>query len=220
MQSFGAIVSSLPILGQETTRSPSRSLLARPVGATLYAIAALVLAAAAFHALSVAHADRLELTTGRAQWIWYSSGSARPQPLRFFATREFVLPTAPARATAKVFVDRQHALFVNGARVGGGEQKPGDPLRLYSVARFLTAGVNRVVIEAASPTGVGGILFSLDCDGYGRDALVSDAAWRVDLSPDAATAGGRYRPMVWGRPPQPPWGYPRMPRPQEMAGAR
>ena len=182
----------------------------------LYAIAALVLAVAAFHALSVAHTDRRELATGKAEWIWYSSGTARPQPLRFFATREFVLPAAPHRATAKVFVDRAHVLFVNGARVGSGEQRPGDPLRVYSLAPFLRAGVNRLEIEASSPTGVGGILFALDCDAYGRDALVSDRAWRVDLSPDAETAGGRYRPKIWGRPPQPPWGYPRMPRPDEF----
>ncbi|HEY4231095.1 MAG TPA: hypothetical protein VGO79_13060 [Thermoanaerobaculia bacterium] len=203
-------------MGQETPRSPSRSLLARPVGATLYAVATLVLALAAFQALTVAHEDRRRLATGKAEWIWYSSGTARPQPLRFFATREFVLPATPERALAKVFVDRVHVLFVNGVRVGAGEQRPGDSLRIYPVASFLRAGVNRLVIEAESPTGVGGILFSLDCDGYGRDALVSDGAWRVDLSPDAEIAGGRYRPMVWGRPPQPPWGYPRMPRPNEF----
>jgi hypothetical protein len=207
-------------LGQETPRSPSRSILARPVGATLYAITTLVLAAAALRALTRAHEDRRQLTTGKAEWIWYSSGTARPQPLRFFATREFVLPAAPERASAKLFVDRDHVLFVNGARVGAGEQRPGDPLRVYPLASFLRAGVNRLVIEASSPTGVGGILFALDCDGYGRDALVSDGAWRVDLSPDAESSGGRYRPIVWGRPPQPPWGYPRMPRPEEIARNR
>jgi hypothetical protein len=203
-------------LGQETPRSPSRSLLARPVGATLYAIATLVLAMATLRALTRAHEDRRQLATGKAEWIWYSSGAARPQPLRFFATREFILPAAPERALAKIFVDRDHVLFVNGTRVGAGQQRPGDALRVYRLAPFLRAGVNRLVIEAVSPTGVGGILFSLDCDGYGRDALVSDGAWRVDFSPDAAVSGGRYRPMVWGRPPQPPWGYPRMPRPNEF----
>ncbi|HEY1251028.1 MAG TPA: hypothetical protein VGH97_07535 [Thermoanaerobaculia bacterium] len=207
-------------MGQETPRPPSRSLLARPFGATLYAIAFLVVAAAALSALRTAHADRMSLATGRAEWIWYSSGTEKPRPLRFFATREFLLPGPPTRATAKVFVDRDHTLFVNGGRVGGGSQRPGDPLRLYGLVPFLREGANRIVIEASSPSGVGGILFSLDCDAYGRDALVSDGRWRVDLSPLAETAGGRYRPMVWGRPPQPPWGYPRMPRPEELAGSR
>jgi hypothetical protein len=204
-------------LGQETPRSRERSILARPAAAALYAIATLVCAAAAITAVLSAHADRVALTTGSAEWIWYSPGPARPFPLRFFATREIVLPEAPTRATAKVFVDREHALFVNGAAVGGGIQRPGDPLRIYRLAPFLKAGTNRIAIEASSPTGVGGILFALDLNGFGRDAVVSDRLWRVDLAPEARTAGGRYRPMVWGRPPQEPWGYPRMPRPNELS---
>jgi hypothetical protein len=204
-------------LGQETPRPRERSVLARPAAAALYAIATLVCAAAAIAAVLAAHADRLALETGGAQWIWYSEGPIRPAPLRFFATRELDLPEAPVKATAKVFVDREHALFVNGAAVGAGLQRPGDPLRVYRLTPFLKAGINRIVIEASSPTGVGGILFSLDLDGFGRDAVVSDRLWRVDLSPEARTAGGRYRPMVWGRPPLEPWGYPRMPRPEELA---
>jgi hypothetical protein len=105
---------------------------------------------------------------------------------------------------------------VNGVRAGGGAQRRGDPLALYDAAPLLREGVNRVAIEAASPTGIGGILFSLDLDAYGRDALVSDGLWRVDLSPEAVERGARYAPRVWGRPPQYPWGYPRMPRPSEL----
>jgi hypothetical protein len=84
---------------------------------------------------------------------------------------------------------------------------------------MLVAGSNRVAIEAASPTGLGGVLFAMDVEGFGRDALVSDGGWRVDLEPSARERGGRYRPVVWGRPPQSPWGYPRMPRPNELVGS-
>jgi hypothetical protein len=110
-------------------------------------------------------------------------------------------------------VDREHVLYVNGARAGAGVQRPGDALALYDLSPLLRPGVNRIAIEAGSPTGVGGILFSLDLDGLGRDALVSDGHWRVDLSADALAAGGRYGPVVWGSPPQYPWGYPAMPKP-------
>ena len=156
------------------------------------------------------------LQTGAARWIWYSPGPKRPAPIRFYATRDLVLPSAPVRAIAKVFVDHEHALYVNGVRAGGGAQAPGDPMRLYPVAPLLKPGVNRIAIEAASPTGIGGILFSLDLDGFGRNAVVSDGLWRVDLAPDAIALGARYRPIVWGSPPQYPWGYPRLPRPNEM----
>jgi hypothetical protein len=190
--------------------------LSRPGPALFYALVLLVAGAAAVRALVRAHADRMSLTTGRAEWIWYSSRIPEPRPLRFWATRDFELPRKPGRALAKVFVDREHVLYVNGARAGGGTQKPGDPLVLYEVAELLVEGANRLALEAASPTGVGGALVSLDVEGFGRDALVTDSAWRVDLQPAALTEGGRYRPVVWGRPPQHPWGYPRMPRPNEL----
>jgi hypothetical protein len=188
----------------------------RPAAAALYAIAVLLVGSAAVRALVRAHADRMELETGPAEWIWYTSRVPEPRRLRFYATRDFELPAAPSRAMAKLFVDPAHVLYVNGARVGGGLQRRGDPLALYPIARYLKRGVNRVSIEASSPTGIGGILFSLDLDAYGRDAVCTNGSWRVDLSPAAIVDGGRYRPEVWGRPPQYPWAYPRMPRPEEM----
>src|SRR5262249_19230301 len=173
---------------------------------------------AALVSLARAHGDRLASHTGAAEWIWYTSRLPKPRPLRFYATRELVLKERPARATAKLFVDREHVLWINGRRAGSGSQRPGDPLALYRVEKLLVPGPNRIAIEAAHPTGAGGVLFSLDVAGYGRDALVSNGEWRVDLDAAAITAGGRYRPMVWGRPPQYPWGYPRMPRPNELKG--
>jgi hypothetical protein len=205
-------------LGQETpAQNPSRAgdWLARPSVAALYAVTTLLIASAAARSVYRAHTDRMRSTTGAAEWIWYSSRILEPRPLRFIATREFELPVSPAAARAKLFVDREHALYVNGERVGSGIQARGDPLAIYEIAPHLRAGVNRLAVEAASPTGIGGILFSLDVDGYGRDALVSDGRWRVDLAREAILRGGRFVPQVWGRPPQFPWGYPRMPRPEE-----
>jgi hypothetical protein len=210
-----------PVLRQETApraRGRSDGALARPAVAASYLVLALVVAAAAVRGLARAHEDRMHLATGKAEWIWYTSSLPQPRPLRFYATREVVLSQAPARATAKLFVDREHVLYVNGARAGSGAQRPGDPLAAYEVAALMRPGVNRIAIEAASPTGVGGILFSLDVAGLGRDALVSDGRWRVDLSADAIAAGGRYRPVVWGSPPQSPWGYPAMPKPSPSLG--
>jgi len=190
--------------------------LSRPGPAFFYWLLLLVVAAAAAIELVRAHQDRMHLATGRAAWIWYPSYSPEPRPLRFWATRDFDLPRKPGRALAKVFVDREHVLFVNGQRVGGGAQQTGDPLALYEIADLLVEGRNRVAVEAASSTGIGGVLLALDIEGFGRDALVTDGSWRVDLAPSALAEGGRYRPVVWGKPPQHPWGYPRMPRPNEL----
>jgi hypothetical protein len=179
-------------------------------------VAGLVVGAAAARALVHAHEDRMRLSTGSAEWIWYSSRVPEPRPVRFWATRDFILPRAPSRATAKLFVDSEHVLYINGVRLGGRSQRRGDPLAVYDAAPLLREGANRVAIEAASPTGIGGILFSLDLDSYGRDALVSDGGWNVDPSPEGIVRGARFAPVVWGRPPQYPWGYPRMPRPGEL----
>ena len=179
-------------------------------------MAVLITGAAALVSLGRAHDDRFASRTGSAEWIWYTSRLPKPLALRFYATRDVVLPGRPSRARVKLFVDREHVLWVNGRRAGAGTQRPGDPLAVYRIEPLLVPGANRIAVEAAHPTGAGGILFSLDVAGYGRDALVSDGEWRVDLDPAAITNGGRYRPMVWGRPPQYPWGYPRMPRPNEM----
>jgi hypothetical protein len=200
-------------LRQET---PDASWWSRPAPAALYALAVLVAAAAALVSLSRAHGERLASHTGAAEWIWYSSRLPRPVALRFYATRDVVLRERPSRAMAKLFVDREHVLWVNGRRAGAGTQHVGDPLAVYRIEPLLVPGPNRIAIEASHPTGAGGILFSLDVAGYGRDALVSDSEWRVDPDESAITNGGRYLPMVWGRPPQYPWGFPRMPRPNEL----
>jgi len=82
---------------------------------------------------------------------------------------------------------------------------------------FAAPASAQTMFPAGSETGAGGLLFSLDLTDSGRDAMVSDDRWRVDTSRDAIRSGGRYRPAVWGRPPMYPWGWPRVPRPNEPA---
>ncbi|HEY6066395.1 MAG TPA: hypothetical protein VIY96_09580 [Thermoanaerobaculia bacterium] len=201
--------------GRESSAPEARSLWSRPAFAGAYALAVAIAAFAAIRATLSAHADREYSRTGAARWIWYSRDVREPRELSFVATRDVVLDRRPARATAKVFGDRWHVLWVNGRRAGGARQRPGDPLALYEVAPYLSAGVNRIAIEAGSDTGIGGLLFSLDIADSGRDAVVSDGRWRVDPDRNAITSGGRYRPAVWGAPPMYPWGWPRLPRPDE-----
>jgi len=169
-------------------------------------LAVVLIGSAAALALHRASADRALLVTGRAEWIWYSSRVAKPVPLRFYAVREFTLDSVPPRSAARIFVDRAHVLYVNGQRAGAAVQRPADALATYEVAHLLRQGRNRVVIEASSPTGIGGILFALD---LGAQTLVSDGRWRVDRDAAALAGQGRYRPVVWGKPPLYPWGYPR-----------
>lgn len=206
---------SSPVNPESEFRNP-KSPLSRPLPAFLLLVFALLVAAGAARAVLSMHAERALLQTGDARWIWYSHDIPSPRWMRFHATREFVLDDLPARAVAKVFADRRHVLYINGFGMGGGEQKPGDPLFLHDLTPQLRRGENRLVLVVESATGAGGLLVALDISGVGRNALVSDGTWRVDLSPDAIQKGGRYQAAVWGRPPMYPWRYPRMPRPNEL----
>jgi hypothetical protein len=206
--------------GKESPARASSSTWSRPSFAWAYALAVTIAALAAIRATMGAHADREYSRTGEARWIWYSRDVREPRALSFVATRDVVLGRKPPRATAKVFGDRGHVLWVNGRRVGGARQRPGDPLALYELAAYLAPGVNRIAIESGSETGIGGLLFSLDVSDWGRDAVFSDRRWRVDPDRRAIISGGRYRPAVWGRPPMYPWRWPRLPRPEEVSSQR
>lgn len=187
---------------QETGTSP---LLSQPPAAILFALFALIVAAAALLAWRRAASDRAHLVTGEARWIWPRLDFPEAETLRFEASRDFRLDSAPASATLKLFVDPRGSLTVNGKSFASADQKAGDPLRVFDVAPALVVGENRLVVEAESPNGAGGILLCLDLPGGRR--IVSDSSWRVRSADEAES-----RPAaVWGRPPMYPWGYPKMP---------
>jgi hypothetical protein len=152
--------------------------------------------------------DRRFLHTGSARWIWYTREIREPVPLRFRVWKQFHLAAAPpAAARALLFGDREWALQIGGKTVASGVQTPGDPLAILDLAPFLREGENRISIDAASPNGVGGLLFWMDL-GEGR-TVVSDGTWQVERLP-----AGTERPhpaAIWGRPPMYPWGYPSLP---------
>jgi hypothetical protein len=187
-------------LRQERDRIP---LLSRPPAAILFALFALIVAVAALLAWRRAASDRAHLVTGEARWIWLRLDFPEPATLRFEASREFRLDSAPPSAPVKLFVDPRGSLTVNGKRFASTDQQAGSPLRVFDVAPALVAGENRLVVEAESPTGAGGILFCLDLPGGRR--VVSDSSWRVR----SAGESGSRPAAVWGRPPMYPWGYPR-----------
>lgn len=170
------------------------------------AVLAAVLIVAAAAALARARSQReRSLVTGAARWIWFSLDIRKSAPLRFYAQRDFRLETVPASAKARLFVDRRGSLVINGSRFDAPEQRPGSRLSVVEIAPALVIGVNHVVIEAESPTGAGGILFRLDLP-EGK-SIVSDASWRVSLSPTVLAHGGGAPAGVWGKPPMYPWGY-------------
>lgn len=176
----------------------------------LLAAAALAVAASAgILGVKRSFEDRRHGVTGEARWIWVTRIIPEPEPRRFAAERTFSLAGPAAAAGVKIFVDHSYVLWINGERVGQGGQRQGDALDLYDVAHLLREGPNRIVIDAASENGVGGILFLLDFGPGGPASIVSDERWTVKGAPV----------VVWGRPPMFPWGYPPMP-PRSSPGPR
>lgn len=177
----------------------------------LYVLAVLIAATAAAAAVHRRLEDRRHSHTGSAAWIWFARAGAKPRPIRFYAFREWDLAAAPSQARALVFADPEAAVWVNGERAADLRQRPGDPLAIVNLAPHLRAGKNRVVLEAASEDGVGGLLFWAEGEGIDADAIATGPRWRVTLDAREAESGAGQPAVVWGRPPQSPWGYPDLP---------
>jgi len=195
---------------QETPRKTAS--LSRATKALVALAAAIALAAAAVSLHRHAE-DRRHLRTGAAEWIWWARASRTPAPVRFYAFRDVALANVPSRARALVGIDPAGALSVNGTAVTAPAWRAGEPLRAVDLVPLLRPGSNRIAVEASSPDGVGGILFAAEGDGLDPAAFASGRAWRVARDADAAGRGEVREPIVWGRPPQFPWGYP-----QPLAG--
>jgi hypothetical protein len=158
-----------------------------------------------------------------ARFVWAEDarvGSARA----FYFARDFSVPHGAALSDARILVlgDEQYQVHLNGVWVGGGSYQPGEPADHYDVSGLLRPGLNRLVVEARSATGVGGVLAALYLHGEDRPLVASDESWRVLGHHVDGIVPGTYRidegaaAAVLGRP---PWGRWRSPRPGPLRSA-
>lgn len=159
-----------------------------------------------------------------ARWVWASPEAATavpPGPV--YLRRELELSTVPDEAVAVVTADNRFTLFVNGRRVGSGEDWK--RARIIDIRSALQPGRNVLAIEAKndapskednSPNPAGLLaLFRLRGakDGANRD-LGTDATWLCAEEAgegweraDYPIAGDAWRPaVVLGDAGLPPWG--------------
>ncbi len=147
-----------------------------------------------------------------ARWIWAPGDYRDGEPIAFYAVRELELEAAcPARIA--ITADDTYLLYVNGRRVGTGGYRPEAPLDEYQVGDFLEAGMNRILVEARSSRGAGGLLAELlpgDACGLHRP-IPTDSSWRIFRRYDPGLFGGwalpeaGEAPKVWGPPPTGRW---------------
>ena len=144
-----------------------------------------------------------------AQWIWADGDHSSGEPIAFYAVRELELDGV-ARARFAITADDTYVLYVNGQRVGAGRYSPGEALDEYEVGDFLEAGVNRILVEARSSRGAGGLIAELELGSNPRK-IVTDGSWRIFRRYDPGLFGGwsseeaGEAPKIWGRPPTGRW---------------
>ncbi|HVS63389.1 MAG TPA: hypothetical protein VMT85_07780 [Thermoanaerobaculia bacterium] len=163
-----------------------------------------------------------DLPTASAEWIW-AGGVETGKPLAFVAAVDFDLEEVPARAEARLLVDPEYELYLNGTWIGAGAWELGEPLDVWEVADRLQPGPNRLAIVARAPYGVGGLLAALIADPGApaeQTLAASGTSWRIYgrrpagilegwSSLDASHAESS-QPVVWGAPPIGRWGRPQL----------
>jgi len=158
---------------------------------------------------------RTSLPTGQAEWIWASIEEGQAEPQTFYLVRDFQLDFGIKKARLLCLVDEEYVAIVNGTQVGGGRFVGKGILDEYGVGRFLKRGRNRLVVEARSSRGDGGLLVSLEVQGARETrTVVSDASWRVLRHRERGLGRAREKipegeaPVVWGLPPVGRWPLP------------
>lgn len=157
---------------------------------------------------------RFFLPTRQASWIWLADSEESAGPVGFYAVRDFDLEKVPTESTLITATDEEALVFLNSVPVGGTRYGDGGTLKSYDVSDVVQVGRNRLVVEARSVRGVGGLLMRFTATGpEERVEIVTDEDWRVfRQSEDAlfdvevALPEGEV-PHVWGPVPAGRWEF-------------
>jgi len=154
----------------------------------------------------------LSHVTGEAQWMWVTDQLERVSPTHGLFVASFSLPAPPREALLKICGDREYVVYANGTPAACGWSRPGFRLDLYDIGHLLRQGDNVLAVEVRSPTPVGGVLLALDVAGVGANVVTSGRSFvlRRRFSLGAREPDDHPVPVLWGRPPRQPWGYPQM----------
>ncbi len=144
--------------------------------------------------------------------MWVTDQFQRVSPAGGLFVASFTLAAPPREALLKVCGDREYVVYANGTPAACGWSRPGFRLDLYDIGHLLRQGENVLAVEVRSPTPVGGVLLALDVDGVGANVLASGPAFvlRQHFSLAARESDDLPVPVLLGRPPRQPWGYPRL----------
>jgi len=148
------------------------------------------------------------------EWIWHPNNGAKPadKEVRYFR-KSFTLDGAARRGSLAVSADNQFTAYVNGTKVGSGDEWQAFPK--FDIKANLKPGVNVVAIEAKNDGGSAALLAELDfaTEEGTRSKVVTDKTWQAGTGADtgwqtanfnaganwvAATSLGKLGIQPWG----------------------
>jgi hypothetical protein len=155
---------------------------------------------------------RSYLPTRRAAWIWLADAEITQGPVGFYAVRDFDVEELPTEAILTTATDEESLVFLNAVPIGGSRYGEGESLKSYDVTDVVEVGRNRLVVEARSSRGIGGLLLRLSMTGPGGDAeVLTNQDWRLYPRAQDAVFDGAMElpegetPHVWGPVPVGRW---------------
>jgi putative heme-binding domain-containing protein len=130
------------------------------------------------------------------EWIWHPNDGAKPEAkeVRYFR-KTFTLDGPARRGSLAVSADNKFTAYVNGAKVGSGDEWKDFPK--FDIKANLKPGVNVVAIEAGNDGGVAALLAELDyaTEEGTRAKVVTDKTWQTGTS---AAAGWQAANFIAG----------------------
>jgi hypothetical protein len=158
---------------------------------------------ASFFAVAAERVQPLPAASGRmpsprmGKWIWHTGGTEAAHSCWFRKTFDLPPGSRADRAAVNVIVDNVYVLYLNGKKVGEGDnwEKTGT----YDVTALVTPGRNTLAVEGKNVSGPFGLLFGMAITlAGGRTIDVgSDKTWLASLEPaagwerpDFAASGG------------------------------
>ena len=145
-----------------------------------------------------------------AEWIWAPGDWRNPRPVAFFAARDFEFVASSDPALLAIAADEEFVAYLNGEPVARGQLELDRALHPIDIGPRLRSGPNRLVVEARSSRGAGGLRVVL-LQGR-RTVLATDASWQIFRSLEPGLLRGwlpldhGLRAASWGRPPVGRWG--------------
>jgi putative heme-binding domain-containing protein len=158
----------------------------------------LALAGLAALTLSELQYARAADTTG-VQWIWFDEGNPlveAPAATRYFR-RTFKVDRPVDEATLDLTADNAFTVWVNGTRVGSGEDWK--RVERFDVKKHLLTGANVIAVEARNDGAAAGLIVRLAYIPKGDTVktLVSDGRWKASKSAAAGWQKLDYKDAKW-----------------------